>query len=189
MENKCTENQSCILGGIPFVLTNVPQSMLSFSCVNPIYGTTTNPYASTRTCGGSSGGEAALISLGGSIIGIGTDVGGSIRYPCHFCGIAGFKVCFTEFYSPSYPVYLFDHHNTTKLKKFYGISTITNIYDYFSHRIYDFPVKVCFPRFLAIHWLTLQVVLWQCMPLNWSLSCVLFGQRNGFPVTIRTLYQ
>uniref|UniRef100_A0A0R3S0Y5 fatty acid amide hydrolase n=1 Tax=Elaeophora elaphi TaxID=1147741 RepID=A0A0R3S0Y5_9BILA len=79
------------LGGIPFVLTNIPQSMLSFSCVNPIYGTTTNPYASTKTCGGSTGGEAALISLGGSIIGMGTDVGGSIRYPCHFCGIAGLK--------------------------------------------------------------------------------------------------
>ncbi|KAL3982726.1 Amidase family protein [Acanthocheilonema viteae] len=79
------------LGAIPFVLTNVPQSLLSFSCVNPIYGTTTNPYKSTRTCGGSSGGEAALISLGGSIIGIGSDVGGSIRYPCHFCGIAGLK--------------------------------------------------------------------------------------------------
>ncbi|VDN04414.1 unnamed protein product [Thelazia callipaeda] len=79
------------LGAVPFVLTNVPQSLLSFSCSNPIYGTTINIHDRKRTCGGSSGGEAALISFGGSILGIGGDVGGSIRYPCHFCGIAGIK--------------------------------------------------------------------------------------------------
>ncbi|VDP04560.1 unnamed protein product [Soboliphyme baturini] len=78
-------------GGIPFVLTNVPQSLLSFSCSNPIFGTTLNPYDPSRTCGGSSGGEAALISSNGSVIGIGGDVGGSIRIPAHFCGIVGFK--------------------------------------------------------------------------------------------------
>ncbi|KHN85523.1 Fatty-acid amide hydrolase 1 [Toxocara canis] len=79
------------LGGVPFVLTNVPQSLLSFSCMNPIYGTTSNAFTADRTSGGSSGGEGALIGTGGSIIGIGGDVGGSIRYPCHFNGIAGIK--------------------------------------------------------------------------------------------------
>ncbi|CAJ0602872.1 unnamed protein product [Cylicocyclus nassatus] len=80
-----------LLGMIPYVQTNVPQSLLSYSCSNPVYGTTTNPVDKTRTPGGSSGGESAIIGAGGSIIGIGGDVGGSIRIPCHFTGIAGIK--------------------------------------------------------------------------------------------------
>ncbi len=80
------------LGAIPFVRTNVPQSLLSFTCSNPIYGLTTNPWNPERTCGGSSGGEAALLSLGGAPFGIGGDVGGSLRIPAHFCGISAIKV-------------------------------------------------------------------------------------------------
>ncbi|VDL75786.1 unnamed protein product [Nippostrongylus brasiliensis] len=76
---------------IPFVQTNVPQSLLSYHCSNPVYGTTSNPLDKERTPGGSSGGESAIIAAGGSIIGIGGDVGGSIRIPCHFTGIAGIK--------------------------------------------------------------------------------------------------
>ncbi|KIH53700.1 hypothetical protein ANCDUO_16165 [Ancylostoma duodenale] len=56
------------------------------------HGATTNPYNPERVPGGSSGGEAALIATGGSLLGIGSDVGGSIRIPSTFCGIAGFKV-------------------------------------------------------------------------------------------------
>ncbi|XP_078074853.1 fatty-acid amide hydrolase 1 [Mustelus asterias] len=78
-------------GAIPFVKTNVPQSMLSYECSNPIFGQTLNPHDNTRTPGGSSGGEAALITAGGSILGIGSDIGGSIRVPAAFCGICGFK--------------------------------------------------------------------------------------------------
>ncbi|XP_067894148.1 fatty-acid amide hydrolase 1-like [Heterodontus francisci] len=78
-------------GAIPFVKTNVPQTLLSFECSNPIYGQTLNPHDGGRTPGGSSGGEAALIAAGGSILGIGMDVGGSIRFPAAFCGICGFK--------------------------------------------------------------------------------------------------
>lgn len=89
---KHTFEEIILSGGIPFVLTNVPQSLLTFSCMNPIYGTTTNPFDATRTSGGSSGGESALIAAGGSIIGVGGDVGGSIRMPCHFTGISGIKV-------------------------------------------------------------------------------------------------
>ncbi|PIO57450.1 Amidase, partial [Teladorsagia circumcincta] len=54
-------------------------------------GTTNTPMDRTRTPGGSSGGEAALLAADGSIIGIGGDVGGSIRIPCHFTGMAGIK--------------------------------------------------------------------------------------------------
>ncbi|KAM8930075.1 vitamin D3 hydroxylase-associated protein-like isoform 2-T2 [Pelodytes ibericus] len=78
-------------GAIPFVKTNVPQSMINFDCSNSIYGQTVNPHNHKKTSGGSSGGEAALIAGGGAILGIGTDVLGSIRMPCSFCGICGLK--------------------------------------------------------------------------------------------------
>uniref|UniRef100_A0A3B4FC05 Fatty-acid amide hydrolase 1 n=1 Tax=Pundamilia nyererei TaxID=303518 RepID=A0A3B4FC05_9CICH len=78
-------------GAIPFVKTNLPQGLLSYDCSNPIYGQTVNPHNPQKTPGGSSGGEAALIGGGGSLLGIGTDLGGSIRLPSSFCGICGFK--------------------------------------------------------------------------------------------------
>eukprot|EP00091_Calanus_sinicus_P017898 TRINITY_DN3900_c0_g1_i1.p1 TRINITY_DN3900_c0_g1~~TRINITY_DN3900_c0_g1_i1.p1 ORF type:complete len:317 (+),score=87.20 TRINITY_DN3900_c0_g1_i1:100-951(+) len=65
--------------------------MVSYSCSNPVYGNTANPHDLTRTPGGSSGGEAALIGAGGSILGIGSDVGGSLRIPAHFSGVCGLK--------------------------------------------------------------------------------------------------
>ncbi|XP_047915068.2 fatty-acid amide hydrolase 1-like [Anser cygnoides] len=78
-------------GAIPFVKTNVPQSLISFDCKNLIFGQTFNPLLYTRTPGGSSGGEGALIGGGGSILGFGTDVGGSLRFPAAFCGICALK--------------------------------------------------------------------------------------------------
>ncbi|KAK0400302.1 hypothetical protein QR680_003446 [Steinernema hermaphroditum] len=68
-------------GANPFVITNVPQALLSFVCSNSIYGTTGNPYNNERTPGGSSGGEAALIAAGGAPFGIGSDLAGSLRIP------------------------------------------------------------------------------------------------------------
>ena len=79
------------LGAIPFCITNIPQTMLSYACSNPVYGCTNNPHDSQRTPGGSSGGEACLIAQGGSILGLGSDVGGSLRIPAHFCGITALK--------------------------------------------------------------------------------------------------
>ncbi|XP_008107758.1 fatty-acid amide hydrolase 1 [Anolis carolinensis] len=78
-------------GAIPFVKTNVPQSLMNFDCSNLIFGQTVHPLDHTKTPGGSSGGEASLIKSGGSILGIGTDIGGSIRIPSGFCGICGLK--------------------------------------------------------------------------------------------------
>uniref|UniRef100_K1PAM0 fatty acid amide hydrolase n=1 Tax=Magallana gigas TaxID=29159 RepID=K1PAM0_MAGGI len=78
-------------GAVPFVRTNVPQTMMTFECSNPIYGRTLNPQDTNRGPGGSSGGEGALIAAGGSILGIGTDIGGSIRIPANMCGICGLK--------------------------------------------------------------------------------------------------
>ncbi|KAM9129814.1 fatty-acid amide hydrolase 1-like isoform 1-T1 [Pangshura tecta] len=78
-------------GALPFVKTNVPQSLLSYDCNNLIFGQTVNPLDHSKTPGGSSGGEGALIRSGGSILGIGTDVGGSLRIPAAFCGICSLK--------------------------------------------------------------------------------------------------
>ncbi len=78
-------------GAIPFARTNVPQMLLLPESMNAIWGRTTNPWNQERTSGGSSGGEAALLSAGGSILGIGTDIGGSVRIPALFCGLYSFK--------------------------------------------------------------------------------------------------
>ena len=56
-----------------------------------VYGRSNNPYHLGRIVGGSSGGEAGLISSAGSVFGVGSDVGGSIRMPAFFCGIFGHK--------------------------------------------------------------------------------------------------
>ncbi|KAK3775421.1 hypothetical protein RRG08_014764, partial [Elysia crispata] len=78
-------------GAVPFARTNLSQGQMSVSCSNPIFGETSNPVDKSRTCGGSTGGEGALIGAGASIIGLGCDMAGSIRIPCHFCGICGMK--------------------------------------------------------------------------------------------------
>ncbi|KAF6041397.1 faah-1 [Bugula neritina] len=79
------------LGAIPFITTNVPQGLLSFSCANPIYGVTTNPWNAKREPGGSSGGEGAAIGSGASVFGLGSDIGGSIRIPASWNGVTGIK--------------------------------------------------------------------------------------------------
>ncbi|KIJ42425.1 hypothetical protein M422DRAFT_208930 [Sphaerobolus stellatus SS14] len=78
-------------GAVPFVKTNVPVTLLSFECQNAVFGATKNPHVPTHTAGGSTGGEAALLAFGGSRIGIGTDVAGSVRVPAHYSGIYSIK--------------------------------------------------------------------------------------------------
>ena len=78
-------------GAIPVCVTNVPEFLLYWDTYNKIYGRTDNPYDKSRVPGGSSGGEGALIASAGSIAGIGSDLGGSIRIPAYFCGVFGHK--------------------------------------------------------------------------------------------------
>ncbi len=78
-------------GAIVLGKTNLPQLMIWHESDNPVYGRTNNPWDLSRTCGGSTGGEAAIIAARGSPLGIGNDLGGSIRVPCHFCGIHGIR--------------------------------------------------------------------------------------------------
>src|SRR5437868_7502383 len=78
-------------GGIILGKTNVPELAAAAESDNLVYGRTNNPYDLTRTPGGSTGGEAAIIAAGGSPLGLGTDAGGSIRIPAHYCGLAAIK--------------------------------------------------------------------------------------------------
>lgn len=79
------------LGAIFICKSNVPQALLAAESSNNVWGKCQNIWDRTRTTGGSSGGEAGLISSFCSPIGIGTDIGGSIRIPSNFSGIYGFK--------------------------------------------------------------------------------------------------
>ena len=78
-------------GAIPIARTNLPDLLFAFESANLLFGTTNNPYDVTRTPGGSSGGEAALLAACGSPLGLGSDAAGSVRLPAAFCGIAGLK--------------------------------------------------------------------------------------------------
>ncbi len=78
-------------GFIVMGTTNVPEALLWYDTDNKLYGRTYNPFDKERTPGGSSGGEAALVGSGVSPVGIGGDIGGSIRNPANFCGVVGHK--------------------------------------------------------------------------------------------------
>ncbi len=78
-------------GAILVGKTNTPELTLAFETDNLVYGRTNNPYDLSRTSGGSSGGAAAIVAAGGVPFEIGSDTGGSIRLPSHWCGIAGLR--------------------------------------------------------------------------------------------------
>jgi Asp-tRNA(Asn)/Glu-tRNA(Gln) amidotransferase A subunit family amidase len=78
-------------GAIVLGVTNTPELLMAWETNNLLYGRTNSPWDLERTPGGSSGGEAAAIAAGMSAGGVGSDGGGSIRVPAHFCGICGLK--------------------------------------------------------------------------------------------------
>jgi amidase len=78
-------------GAVPFGKTNLPLAAADHQSYNPVYGTTNNPWDVSRTPGGSSGGAAAAVAAGFSPLELGSDIGGSIRCPAHFCGVYGHK--------------------------------------------------------------------------------------------------
>lgn len=78
-------------GAVLYCKTNIPQLVMTADSHNNVFGRTLNPHRRNLTAGGSSGGEGALIAMRGSILGIGTDIAGSIRIPALCCGTVGFK--------------------------------------------------------------------------------------------------
>ncbi|KHN78371.1 Fatty-acid amide hydrolase 2 [Toxocara canis] len=93
---KATEDAAVIrrmknAGAILLAVTNVPEVCMWWESSNTIHGRVSNPYDTRRSAGGSSGGEGALVSAAGSVIGLGSDIGGSIRIPSFFNGVFGLK--------------------------------------------------------------------------------------------------
>jgi amidase len=78
-------------GAVVLGKTNTPEFTMSFITENLVYGKTNNPYDVTRTPGGSSGGAAAIVAACGAFLELGSDLGGSVRVPSSYCGIAGLK--------------------------------------------------------------------------------------------------
>src|SRR5207302_1122443 len=78
-------------GVVLFGKTNVPLLLADWQSYNAIYGTSNNPWDVSRTPGGSSGGSAAALAAGLTGIDAGSDIGGSIRNPAHYCGVFGLK--------------------------------------------------------------------------------------------------
>ncbi|KAG9478074.1 fatty-acid amide hydrolase 2 [Eleutherodactylus coqui] len=78
-------------GAIPLGVTNCSELCMWYESSNNIYGRSRNPYNLQHIVGGSSGGEGCIIGAGGSVIGVGSDIGGSIRMPAYFNGIYGHK--------------------------------------------------------------------------------------------------
>ena len=79
------------LGAVLYCKTNLPQSITTGDSDNNVFGRTLNPRNKLLTAGGSTGGEGALLALRGSILGVGTDIGGSIRVPSVCNGLYGFR--------------------------------------------------------------------------------------------------
>ncbi len=95
-DSKARQNSAAVdrllgAGAILVGATNVPASLADWQSYNEIYGTTNNPWDIKRTPGGSSGGTAAALAAGLGYLSVGSDIGGSIRVPAHFCGIYGHK--------------------------------------------------------------------------------------------------
>lgn len=80
-----------LAGAIPIGRTNLPDLGLRVTTESSLHGDTRNPWNPTRTAGGSSGGEAAALATGMSPVGLGNDIGGSLRNPAHCCGITSIK--------------------------------------------------------------------------------------------------
>jgi Asp-tRNA(Asn)/Glu-tRNA(Gln) amidotransferase A subunit family amidase len=78
-------------GAVFLGTTNCPEFLMAYETDNLLYGKTSNPWDLSRSAGGSSGGEAAAIAAGLSAGGLGSDSGGSVREPAHFCGICALK--------------------------------------------------------------------------------------------------
>ncbi|KAJ5936486.1 Amidase [Penicillium verhagenii] len=92
------------MGAIVIAKTNLPQSIMWAETENPLWGLTTNPRNPTFSPGGSTGGEGSLLTLHGSLMGFGTDIGGSVRIPQSIAGLYGLKPSSSRFPYEGVPV-------------------------------------------------------------------------------------
>jgi aspartyl-tRNA(Asn)/glutamyl-tRNA(Gln) amidotransferase subunit A len=104
-------------GAVPVGKTNTPEFALWWETDNLVFGRTLNPYDPERTAGGSSGGEAVAVATGISDLGLGSDLGGSIRVPAHYCGVVGLK--------PTHGRIPLEGHWPQTLLEYWSVGTLT----------------------------------------------------------------
>lgn len=139
------------LGAIFYVKTTVPMAMMSFDTNSNIYGKTSNAINRKLSPGGSSGGEGALVGSRGSLLGLGTDIGGSIRVPSSFNGLYGLR--------PSNG--RFPYHNCTN--SYTGQTVIQSVIGPMAHDIEDLEY-FCENFFSTEPWLHDPF----CVPMKWT---------------------
>lgn len=91
LEQSTLTNMLIDLGAVLYIKSSIPQTLMTADSENNIFGRTLNPNNAILTAGGLSGGEGAIVRLRGSMIGVGTDIAGSVRIPASCCGVYGFK--------------------------------------------------------------------------------------------------
>jgi amidase len=132
-------------GAIVLGMTNMPELGVAFESDNLVYGRSNNPYDLSRTPGGSSGGEAAIIAAGGSALGLGNDGAGSVRTPAAFCGLVGLK--------PNQGRMPVTGHVTTSYAGFYpGVSQDGPLARYVE------DINLVFPIVAGVDWRDPQIV-------------------------------
>ncbi|ORX72831.1 amidase signature enzyme [Linderina pennispora] len=91
-KESCNKTKNLVSAGFVILgVTNNPELLMAWESDNTIYGRSFNPYDLSRNTGGSSSGEGAIVGAGASVVGLGSDIGGSIRMPAFFCGTFGHK--------------------------------------------------------------------------------------------------
>ncbi len=118
-QNSAAVDRLLRAGGVLIGATNVPVNLADWQAYNPIYGTTNNPWDVKRTPGGSSGGTAAALAAGLGYLSLGSDIGGSIRVPAHFCGVFGHK--------PTIDLVDFSGHSPGGARPLPGFSTLLGV--------------------------------------------------------------
>ncbi len=93
-ENAVTVKRLIDAGAVIYGKTNVPYLLGDWQSFNDVYGTTSNPWDTTRVPGGSSGGSAVALATGMAALELGSDIGGSLRNPAHYCGVLSHKPSF-----------------------------------------------------------------------------------------------
>lgn len=111
LEQSTLTNMLIDLGAVLYIKSNIPQTLMTADSENNIFGRTLNPNNPHLTAGGLSGGEGAMVRQRGSIIGVGTDIAGSVRIPASCCGVYGFKptsnrIPYDKQMEPAQPIYM-----------------------------------------------------------------------------------
>ncbi|KAM5357926.1 hypothetical protein ACJZ2D_015766 [Fusarium nematophilum] len=145
------------LGAVFYCKTNQPQTIMHLES-DSFWGRTLNPFNIHLSAGGSTGGEAALIAMKGSVLGVGTDIGGSIRGPSAFCGIYGFKTTSYTLPMRGFDASPFPAELTILASTGPMCRSLTDM-DFFMNCVLSAKPHLLDPRLVPIPWTGLQTSL------------------------------